>query len=354
MLGRTTKHSETHHGKGAFAGARPGHVELTGHRVPRQRPHRRDGAARVPPDLSAARLGGARRQRDLGLAARGGTRGAGQGQPESRRHRLDRHHQPARDHAAVEPGERHADPPRDRLAGPAHRAAVCATACARGLRRSGAALHRPGDRPVLLGHQDPLAARQRDPRARRRRARRAGLRHHRLVAAVEAHQRPRARHRRQQRVAHDAVRHPPQRVGPRAAEGAADPRQPAAEGAPVEPPLRRDRCVVVRCADPDRRHRRRPAERAVRPGLLQGRPRQEHLRHRLLHADAQRRALRGVSQRLDHHRRRADQCHAAVRARRQRVHRRCGRAVVPRRPARHHRQQRDPRSRPPPCPTPAA
>ena len=59
--------------------------------------------------------------------------------------------------------ERHADPPRHRLAGPAHRAAVCATARARGLRRSGAALHRPGDRPVLLGHQDPLAARQREP-----------------------------------------------------------------------------------------------------------------------------------------------------------------------------------------------
>ena len=35
--------------------------------------------------------------------------------------------------------------------------------------------------------------------------------------------------------------------------------------------VRRDRCAVVRRADPDRRHRGRSAERAVRPGLLQGR-----------------------------------------------------------------------------------
>ena len=61
----------------------------------------------------------------------------------------------------------------------------------------------------------------------------------------------------------------------------------------VEPPVRRDRCAVVRRADPDRGHRGRPTERTVRPGVLQGRAGQEHLRHRLLHADAQRRAVRG-------------------------------------------------------------
>ena len=49
---------------------------------------------------------------------------------------------------------------------------------------------------------------------------------------------------------------------------------------------RRRRCSARAIAD--RRRRRRPAERAVRPGLLQGRPGQEHLRHRLLHADAHR------------------------------------------------------------------
>jgi glycerol kinase len=46
------------------------------------------------------------------------------------------------------------------------------------------------------------------------------------------------------------------------------------------------------------------SKRAVRPGLLQGRAGQEHLRHRLLHADAHRRASsRPVQQRPDHHRR---------------------------------------------------
>ena len=49
-----------------------------------------------------------------------------------------------------------------------------------------------------------------------------------------------------------------------------------------------------------RGHRRRPAERALRPGLLQGRTRQEHLRHRLLHADAHRPAGPVQHQRPDH------------------------------------------------------
>ena len=52
---------------------------------------------------------------------------------------------------------------------------------------------------------------------------------------------------------------------------------------------RRDAALLGR-RDPDRRHRRRPAERAVRPGLLSRRAGQEHLRHRLLHADAHRRS----------------------------------------------------------------
>ena len=47
---------------------------------------------------------------------------------------------------------------------------------------------------------------------------------------------------------------------------------------------------AARRADPDRRRRRRPAERAVRPGLLRAGHGQEHLRHRLLHADEHRRA----------------------------------------------------------------
>ncbi len=46
----------------------------------------------------------------------------------------------------------------------------------------------------------------------------------------------------------------------------------------------------------DRRHRRRPAGGAVRPGLPLARPGQEHLRHRLLHADEHRRPGRRLGQ----------------------------------------------------------
>ena len=219
----------------------PGHVQLARHRVPPQRAHRGDGAAGVPPDLPAARLGGARRRGDLGHAARHRARGAGARRPAGGRHRRHRHHQPARDHGAVEPPQRPAHPPRHRLAGPPHRAAVRAAARARGHGRPGAAQHRAGDRPLLQRHQDPLAAGPRERRAHRRRAWRPGLRHHRQLAAVEADRRPRACHRREQRGAHDAVRHPPQRVGPRAAEGAARARQPAAARVPQQPRVRRDR-----------------------------------------------------------------------------------------------------------------
>ena len=52
-----------------------------------RRPHRRDGAARVPPDLPAARLGRARPARDLELAAGDGARGAAAGRPRRGRHR---------------------------------------------------------------------------------------------------------------------------------------------------------------------------------------------------------------------------------------------------------------------------
>ena len=103
---------------------RPGHLELARDRLRRARPHRRDRAARVPPDLPEARLGRARPARDLGLAAGDRARGARQGRPPASRHRRRRHHQPARDDHRLEPHHRRADPQRHRLAGPAHRAGL--------------------------------------------------------------------------------------------------------------------------------------------------------------------------------------------------------------------------------------
>ncbi len=63
----------------------------------------------------------------------------------------------------------------------------------------------------------------------------------------------------------------------------------AGRGPSVEPPLRPHAGRPARRRDCHRRRRRRPAERALRPGLLRSRPGEEHLRHRLLHADEHRR-----------------------------------------------------------------
>ena len=111
---------------------------------------------------------------------------------------------------------------------------------------------------------------------------------------------------------------------------------------------------AVRRGHPDRRHRRRPAERALRPGLLQRRAGEEHLRHRLLHADAHRREVPGFAERAHHHRRGADRPHARVRLRGQRVHRRRGGAVAARRACARSRPAPRCRRWPKACPTAAA
>ncbi len=59
----------------------------------------------------------------------------------------------------------------------------------------------------------------------------------------------------------------------------------------------------VRSADPDRRHRGRPAGCDLRAGLLRARNVQEHLRHRLLHPDEHGQPGRGLRQRSALHRR---------------------------------------------------
>ena len=90
----------------------------------------------------------------------------------------------------------------------------------------------------------------------------------------------------------------------------------------------------------DRRHRRRPAGGAVRPDVPQPGHGEEHVRHRLLHADEHRARRRSPStQQAADDRRVADRRPDRVRARRQRLHRRRGRAVAARRP-RHHPNRR--------------
>ena len=69
------------------------------------------------------------------------------------------------------------------------------------------------DRRVLLRHEGPVDAAEREGRAREGESGRARVRHRRLVARVESHRRQGARHRREQRVAHDAVQHREGRSG---------------------------------------------------------------------------------------------------------------------------------------------
>ena len=90
-------------------------------------------------------------------------------------------------------------------------AAICARAAAKGrgavvTAQTGLVLD-----PYFSGTKIALDARQRARRARSGRARRARLRHDRQLAALAADRRHGARHRRDQRLAHAAVRHPPRR-----------------------------------------------------------------------------------------------------------------------------------------------
>ena len=170
-------------------------------------------------------------------------------------------------------------------------------AAAQGQRQGGArqAAHRPHARPVLLGHEAQLDARQRarrsPPRARSGAAR---VRHDRFVPDVAAHRRRGPRDRRHERVAHAAVR--PQR----ARRGATSCSSCSACRARCCPRScrRRGRSASTKGVPglprrhPDRGHRRRSAGGAVRPGVLRAGRREVHVRHRRVHPDEHRRRRR--------------------------------------------------------------
>ena len=69
-----------------------------------------------------------------------------------------RHHQPAGDGGGLGPAHRASPAPGHRLAGPPHRAGLPGPGRGRPP-APGPGAHRPGARPVLLGHQDAVAAR---------------------------------------------------------------------------------------------------------------------------------------------------------------------------------------------------
>jgi glycerol kinase len=165
----------------------------------------------------------------------------------------------------------------------------------------------------------------------------------------------RACHRREQCRAHHAVRHPPQRGTTSCWPCCTCPPSAAARGAPQQPCLRRDRCRACWARPiPDRRHGGRPAERAVRPGLLLAPGMAKNTYgtgcFMLMHTGD---PVPTSQQRPDHHRAAQPGRHARVCAGGQRVHRRRRGAVAARRPARHPAAARC-RRWPKACPTAAA
>ena len=153
-----------------------------------------------------------------------------------------------------------------------------ATSCAHaGPRAALPRAHRARARPVLLGHEDRVAACKRGRRATPS----AALRHDRLVARLQADRR--ARDRLLERLAHAAVRHPQAAAGTpscascsacRASRCRSRSRARTSTARPTR--VRRQRAGG--------RDRRRPAGGALRAGLPLARARQEHLRHRQLRA----------------------------------------------------------------------
>ena len=141
------------------------------------------------------------------------------------------------------------------------------------------------------------------PAPARRRERRARLRHRRQLPDLAADRRPRPRHRRDQRLAHAALRH---RTGAGTREMLdlldiphemlPEVRDCAASFGVTDPHL-------FGAAIPIMRHRRRPAGRDRRPGLLPARPDEGDLRHRLLRrSSTPARVPRAANRLLDHDR----------------------------------------------------
>jgi hypothetical protein len=180
-------------------GDRPGHLQLAQHRVRRARPRGAIAQREVHADLSAAGLGRARRRSRSGLTARDlRARGPARGGGAARGHRM-RSASPtsARPCCCGSAQDRHPAAPRDRLAGPPHRAAHREAA-----RRRPRAID-PGATGLVL---DPYFSASKVawlldhvPGARERRGAATSPRHDRQLARVAAHGRHDAHDRRQQR-----------------------------------------------------------------------------------------------------------------------------------------------------------
>ena len=245
----------------------PGHDQLPRGGRRRQRRGRGRARDRIPADLSQARLGRARSAADPLFAGRGPAPGREKGGHRPGGDRRHRHHEPARDHDPLGSKDRQARVQRHRLAVPAHgrgdRAPQGRGRGAHDPRKDGPCAGR-----LLLRHKDPVDSAQHPGRARRRAGGGAALWHGGRLADLEPHARARPRHRRLQRLAHDALQHPHPCLGRRTARAHGDPPRHPARGRGLQ---RRDRNPGQgdpRRGDPHRGHRGRPAGGALWPGVL--------------------------------------------------------------------------------------
>ena len=170
-------------------------------------------------------------------------------------------------------------PPRAGLAGPPHRRRA-ATSCARPATRRWSA-SAPGSSidPYFSGTKIEWLLRNAEG------AERAVFGTIDSWLALQAHRPP--RHRLLERLADDAVRHPPARLGRGALRAARRRPGAPARAAALGRRLRHD--LRVRRRGAGGRDRRRPAGGALRPGLPRARDGEEHLRHRQLRPPQHRR-----------------------------------------------------------------
>ena len=179
-----------------------------------------------------------------------------------------RDHQPARDRLRVGPAHGRAAAPRDRVAGPPD-GARAATSCARRARAARPRADRAGPRPVLLGDEDRVAAARTSTGCASARA--SGRAVFGTIDAWLIYKLTRrARDRPLERVADDAVRHPPWGAGTTSCSSCSGSPERALPEVVTE--LRRDRArrgrtrsTGTRCR---RGRRRRPAGGAVRAGCV--------------------------------------------------------------------------------------
>lgn len=198
------------------------------------------------------------------------------------RHRSAGHYQPARDDRRMGPPDVGTRLQCDRVAGSPHGRLLRRAARTRS---DGAYPRKDGidSRRLLLGDQNPLDSRQRTRRTRARRAGRTLFRHGRFVARMAAFGRAAPHHRRIERLAHDALRHPHPRLGRRTARPVRHPALDAARSRTHERRIRHDRLPAGTGADPDRLAGGRPAGRAFRAAVHRPLLGQDDLRHGMLH-----------------------------------------------------------------------